>query len=160
MRTFMDPAAWEGKWVAGFTGSKVSRERNYLVYLMRVSHTFESHRDFWSSDVVPAETKQAKAANSDKFGDIYQPRSEAVDPFDPNSYIPPCSDHVHAPYNWHDDIAYSGCSDRRAALLIGDPQYSFLWDHPMIYSSFKLYRGQKKLRISNLLSQLNMGQAL
>jgi hypothetical protein len=160
MRTFISLDAWKGKWIAGFTGSRVDRERNSLVYLMQVSHAFESHRDFWFSDVVPAETKRAKAANLDEFGDVYQPKRGVVDPFDSDSYVPPCNHHVHAPCAWHADVDYTGCSSRRAALLIGDPQYSFLWDHAMIHCSFKLHRGQKKLRIDNLLRQLRRRETL
>ncbi|MEA3376770.1 MAG: hypothetical protein U9R72_11315 [Chloroflexota bacterium] len=160
MRTFMGPGAWKGKWLAGFTTSGVGRGRNFLVYLMRVSHGFESHLDLWFSGVLPAETREAKAADLDRLGDIYRPRDERADRFDPDSYVRPCTGHVHAPAVWHEDVNYTGCSGRRAALLIGDPQYSFLWDHPMIYSAFKVYRGQKKVRLDDLLPQLKRGEAL
>ena len=36
---------------------------------MLVSETFESHRELWFSDSVSEETKAAKAANLNKFGD-------------------------------------------------------------------------------------------
>jgi hypothetical protein len=156
MRTFMGIEDWKGKWVAGFTGVKAGGGKNSLVYLMQVSHAFKSHHDLWFAEAIPDETKQAKAAHLNKFGDIYKPRSEAVDPFlEPRSYVSPCNNHVHAPNNyWHADINYEGCSGRVAALLVGDQDYGFLWNEPMLFYSPRLHRGQKKCKLDDMFGQL------
>lgn len=157
MRTFLDASDWNGKWVAGFTDRPAGQGRNILVYLMQVSQTFESHYDLWFADTIPPKTKQAKAAHFDKFGDIYKPRRRGANLFDPQDYIPPHSNHVHAK-GWDNDIAYRGCSDRYAALLVGNPMYSFLWNRPMIEYVSKLHRGQIKCKIHSLLGQLKAGR--
>ncbi len=81
MRTFRDAGGWKGKWVAGFTGVGAGHGKNRLVYLMRVSQAYESHRDFWSSESIPLKTKKAKAAHLHKYGDIFEPLAEIGDPF-------------------------------------------------------------------------------
>jgi hypothetical protein len=158
MRTFMGIEDWKGKWVAGFTGVKAGGGKNSLVYLMQVSHAFKSHRDLWLTKTIPDETKQAKSAHLNRFGDIYKPQSEAVAPLEPQSYVPPCNNHVHAPGDcWHADINYKGCSGRVAALLVGDPGDSFLWSEPILFHSSRLHRGQKKCDLNDMLNQLRMG---
>jgi hypothetical protein len=160
MRTFLDVQAWPGKWIAGFTGSPAGQGRNYLVYLMQVQQAYASQYDFWFSETVPERTKRAKATHRHRFGDVYQPRSELIDPFDPQGYVPPRSDHVHAPEEWRQDIDYVSRTGRPAALLVGDPQHTYLWDRPLLFSAFKLYRGQKKLALADLLARLQEGEAL
>ncbi len=148
MRTFsnMQP----GVWIAGFTSYRVM-DQNWLFYLMRVSWTFESHRDFWFSDDVSGETKRVKAADSDRFGDIYQPVGESGNPYSYRSYLEPCKKHVHRDSRlWHKDIRYVTRYGRRPALLVADPEYSFLWDRPRITSPSKLPRSQKKDSLSAL----------
>ncbi len=162
MRTFMSVKAWKGKWVAGFTGVKAGEGKNFLVYLMQVSHAFESHYDLWNdTKIILDETKQVKATHSNNFGDIYEPRRE-TEKFDPQSYISPRKSHVHfSDYHWHKDIDYKGCSQRRAALLVGDKKSSFLWNKPMIfYTHPNLPRGQKKFELADLSEQLKTGPRL
>ena len=145
MRTFMDAEDWEGKWIAGFSGVAAGNGDNALVYLMKVGYSFKSHMSLWFSDEIPEKTKQAKLAQISKFGDIYQPKDQVSDEFAVQSYIHPVESHVHCNNNnWHNDINYEGCKGRKAALLIGDPEYSFLWNQPMIYYKGHLHRGQKK----------------
>ena len=130
-------------WIAGFTGSTGS-VTNKLFYLMLVSETFESHRELWFSDSVSEETKAAKAANLNKFGDICQPRSVSGDPYCHRSYLEPCEDHVHCdPCDWHKDIKYPDRYGRTPALLVGCLEYSFLWDTPKIESPFTIPRKKK-----------------
>ena len=152
MRTY--PDVQPGVWVAGFTNSKVMG-RNRLFYLMRVSEAFESHRAFWLSDSILEETKNAKVADQDRFGDIYQPKVETSDPYSPSSYLEPCKNHVHCePGDWRKDINYRNRYGRRPTLLVGDSEYSFLWDRPVItYPSnlSKLTQGQRKDTLTALL---------
>jgi hypothetical protein len=50
-------------------------------------------------------------------------------------YWPPCPEHPHSsPTQWYKDI--NAKKKRSAALLVGDPHFSFLWSKPMVaYSS-------------------------
>lgn len=161
MRTSMSPDEWVGKWIAGFTGVGPGRGRNYLFFLMRVGQAFESHRELWCADTIPRETKQAKAADANVLGDLYRPRSATGNPFDPRDYVPPCPEHVHCKdSHWHDDIDYVGFSDRVAALLVGDPERSFLWNRRMTCFASRVPRGPKKVELTDLVSQLREDETL
>ena len=154
MRTFKDTEDWVDKWIAGFSGVAAGNGNNALVYLMKVGYAFKSQMSLWFSDEIPEETKQAKLAQISKFGDIYQPKDQMSDEFAVQSYIHPVESHVHCNNNnWHNDINYEGCKGRNAALLIGDPEYSFLWNQPMIYYQGHLHRGQKKSNLQTLLGE-------
>ncbi|MXY20600.1 MAG: hypothetical protein F4Y49_04605 [Dehalococcoidia bacterium] len=150
MRTYLEPEAWDGVWVAGYTSS-TELGSNRLFYLMRVSQAFESHREFWLSDCIPDEAKSAKAAHLDKFGDIYQPKRTSGRPYYYWHYYDPCKNHVHCELgDWRKDIDYKDRYGRRSALLVGDVEYSFLWDRPGTESTSKIGRGQKKSTIGDL----------
>lgn len=153
MRTFLDVECWRGVWVAGYTSSR-DLGSNRLFYLMRVSQAFRSHDDLWNSDSISTSTKKAKAAHKDRFGDLYRPDREIVRSYTSKHYVAPCENHVHCePGDWHKDISYPPRHGRRPALLVGDPEFSFLWDRPLIRSPFRLTRGQRKKNLSDLLSQ-------
>ena len=153
MRTARDVDSWDGVWIAGYTSRSHYGEHD-LFYLMRISQTFESHRELWFSDSIPEETKIAKAAHLEKFGDVYQPKTESGDPYSFRHYLPPCKIHVHcSPHLWHKDIKYdSGYGGRLSVLLVGDQELSFLWDEPVFASPFDIPRGHKKKTLSDLLS--------
>jgi hypothetical protein len=154
MRTFMDIEDWLGKWIAGFSGVTAGNGNNVLVYLMKVGHAFESQQDLWLSEKISEEAKRAKLTQVSKFGDIYQPMNQISDPFAIQSYIHPVENHVHTKNNeWHKDIKYEGCKGRKAALLVGDPKYSFLWDKPMIIYECRLHRGQKRGNLQTLVGE-------
>ena len=141
--------SWKGVWIAGFTNFNGRQE---LFYLMRISQAFKSQRGFWFSKFVPKGTKQAKAAHLSRFGDIYEPNSRSGNHYSYQGYLEPCEDHVHSePRHWHKDINYrKGYSQRKPALLVGDPELSFLWDRPVIRLPFESFREQKKTRLSCL----------
>ena len=150
MRTYLEPETWEGVWVAGFTGS-TDLGSNRLFYLMRVSKAFASHRELWLSEAISDETKVAKAAHLDRFGDIYQPKNTVGDAYRHRRYLGPCKTHVHCePGDWRKDIGYVTRHGRRAALLVGEPDYSFLFDRPTIASPFKIRRGERKSTLGEL----------
>ena len=143
MRTYPEVKSGKRVWIAGFTGSS-GLVSNKLFYLMMVSQTFESHYELWLSESIPEETKVAKAAHLDKFGDIYQPKVPLDDPYCHLSYIAPCEDHVHCdPCDWRKDINYPDRHGRTPALLVGCPEYSFLWDTPEIESPRTIPRNRK-----------------
>lgn len=160
LRTFRDLADWPGIWIAGFTGVRAGQGRNALVYLMRVGQAFASHADLWDARTIPAHVKRAKAADANPFGDVFRPVSEGGSPFKPRNYAAPHPRHCHRSGNaWHGDIDYVGRGGRRAALLVGDPQASYLWDRPMLYLPSRLHRGQSLHELNALLAQLGAGCA-
>lgn len=156
MRSSMSVDDWTGKWIAGFTGKtcvKEPQERNYLVYLMKVSEAFGSFRDFWENNILD-ETKNAKAAHEHEFGDIYKPKREGIRPYELEDYEKPCKNHGHGGC-WREDIKYEkGYSGRPAALLVGDQRKSFLWNHPKIWYPGQLFRNYQKLKFNEFLDQL------
>jgi hypothetical protein len=156
MRTFRGKDSWLNTWVAGFTGINEGNKKNVLIYLMKIRSAFESYDELWSSDKLSDTAKKAKLAHRNKFGDIFQPKSKLIgkDVFNPQKYHPPVSEHVHMDDNgWHKDIKYIAYG-RSAALLIGDEQYSFLWDKPLLFHSPQLHRGQKKDDLKSLLASI------
>ena len=151
MRMFRDREDWIGVWVAGFTSSTIP-PGNVLFYLMKVSQAYDTHRELWESDCIPEETKIAKAAHLDRFGDIYRPKNTTGSPYSHLGYHEPCQCHVHCePGDWGKDIDYPDRYGRKPALLVGDPEFSFLWDRPAIASAGKIGRGQKKTILADLL---------
>ncbi len=157
MRTFRDPDQWNGIWIAGFTSLPTGEGVNFLIYLMRVAQAFASQRDLWFSTLIPPGVKQVKAVHRNRFGDLYQPRHKRIAPWKPGEYVPPCRNHCHAE-GWARDIAYEGVGARHAALLVGDPHKSFLWNRPMIHCAGRLHRGQRKSTLDDLLAQLKAGE--
>lgn len=155
MRTSLSPDDWEGKWVAGFTGVGAGGGRNALVFLTRVDHAFESHHGLWYSEEIPAETKRAKSATSNRLGDLFEPVDEWSDPFDHRGYRPPHTTHSHAPDdNWHRDVDHTGYGGRRPALLVGDPEHTYLWDRPALFFPDSIGRGYRKITLNDLASRL------
>ena len=149
MRTY--PEVVPRVWVAGYTNNKVM-EKNWLFYLMRVRETISSHSEFWHSPSVPEEAKTAKAADAERFGDIYRPRGDTEPPYSPHSYFEPCKNHVHCePDDWKKDVDYTDQWGRRPKLLVGEPQYSFLWDRIRITSPKGLGRPTRKGSLSDLI---------
>ncbi|HRQ39873.1 MAG TPA: hypothetical protein PLD25_18350 [Chloroflexota bacterium] len=154
MRTFLEPEEWLGKWVAGFSGVAAGYGRNALVYLMNIGHAFDSHQTLWLSPEISDETKEAKATDIHRFGDVYRPKELSYSDlrFDHQSYKPPVEKHPHFD-NWLPDISYK--RKRKATLLVGEPAQSYLWNRPMVfYTNGRIHRGQKKMVLLNLLEKL------
>ena len=150
MRAYRDVESWKGVWIAGYTRKDLG---NRLFYLMRVAEAFESQHDLWFSDCISEETKNKKAAHLSRFGDIYKPKSGTSDDYTPRGYVRPRKSHVHRKSDvWRKDIDYySKRLRRRAALLVGDPKYSFLWDEPVCSYPFTIYQGDKNTCLSELI---------
>jgi hypothetical protein len=154
LRTFLAPDDWRGVWLAGFCGTGAGGGRNALVYLARVAHAFASQADAWASPALPQRTKAAKAAHRHPFGDLFAP-ARPGDPLDPATYRRPCAGHAHESWDgWHGDIDYVGHNGRPAAILVGDPALTFLWDRPVLYRAEPLGRGQRKDTLDGLLTIL------
>lgn len=155
MRSWRSYDAWKGVWIAGFTGiNTVESGGNYLFYLMRVRHAFQSHNDLWAWLDTP--TRAAKNATHYRCGDVYEPTPALKNPFKVSGYHKPCSNHIHWKNDdWHKDINYLNTNGkRRPALLVGDPDHSFLWSQPKIYFRDKLPRTKKLDHIEDLIQLL------
>lgn len=153
MRTFRNPEDWRGVWIIGMSGTAAG-VGHAVFYMMKVQAAFESHYDLWHADLLSASAKRAKSASRHRLGDLYEPSSRNVGPFDPDSYKEPDDDHSHykKPHGknrpeWQEDIDYVGMARRRPALLVGDPEMSFIWETPLIYPRFKTHRGQKRFKL-------------
>jgi hypothetical protein len=152
MRSSLTIREWPNCWVAGFSSRslKPGEGRNFLAYLMKVGQAFRSQRDIWNA--LPNDTREAKAADRDRLGDLYRPTSASSDPYDPGNYMPPRSDHSHCNSRaiWKKDID-DGHFGRRPALLVGEPAFSFLWNRPMIsLTPPPLSRNYERNRFSGL----------
>lgn len=156
MRTFRDHMNWENVWIAGFTNKKSG---NHLFYLMRVKKAFDSQLSLWNDELLN-EVRAVKNARRSRFGDVYEPLLSTSDKFDPARYELPCSKHVHCDNNeWHCDIDSDkmarrhGCKNGKykikAAMLLGDPDWSFIWEKQLI----KKPRGNKKCCKCNALTR-------
>lgn len=154
MRTSLDVDSWCGVWIAGFSGVNETDRGNGLVYLIRVGRAFDSHCDLWQW--LPSKTRQAKAAHLHKLGDVSEPKAERIHSdglsrFEPGNYKPPRDGHSHATIEsnsdtprWHKDVNYQGYRERRAALLVGDPETSFLWSRPIVFFAGRQHPRTKK----------------
>ncbi len=134
MRTRRDRKKWIGVWIAGFT-SRAHIGRHHLFYMMRVFAAFESHLELWHHSGLPQNTKLAKYASKDQFGDLFRPLNRNASPFNFESYAKPISGHKHQQTRederWHSDINYQK-SAKHPFLLVGQPSLSFLWTRPLI----------------------------
>jgi hypothetical protein len=148
MRTYRSTNDWKNVWIVGMASSE-ARVNHAVFYMMKVLVAFESYQELFYSDVLPQGTIHAKAANVHRLGDIYQPLADHGDPFDPDAYVPPIANHSHAPDEWRKDINYfNPRTGHNAALLVGDPEFSFLWEVSRILPRFRLGRGQKKVTLN------------
>lgn len=160
MRTSVSCKDWSGRWVAGFTSRRKMPPPHKLVYLMRVGWAFDSHLNMWRSPDLPQDMKRAKAAHLDKYGDLFWPKYRSLDPdnpsrYEPGNYRPPIAGHGHKPLSgWHNDICHIGFGGRPAALLVGDPDYTFIWRGPSVCTLRQLWIGHKKWPLRDFLSQL------
>ena len=154
MRTY--PVIKSGKdvWIAGYSSSTHSGG-SMLFYLMKIALRFESYQDFWFSDFVPEGAKVEKVADSNIFGDIYRPKSATGNPHWHRTYHAPPKGHAHCrpgarATEWWTDIEYRSRSGCTPALLVGDPEFSFLWDEPVIPSPFGPKRALPKGTLTEL----------
>lgn len=145
MRISLAADEWRDKWLAGFTSVKCGG-RHWLFYLAKVQDACESQSELWYSDALPPEARRAKSARYSRLGDLYEPKREldSVTRFDFSHYHPPISHHSHHTHpsdnSWRIDIDYN-CKNlklkakRPPSLLVGDPQFSFLWRKRLLYAS-------------------------
>jgi Nucleotide modification associated domain 2 len=159
MRTFRSTTDWKDAWIAGFCDVAANRGQHALVYLMRVADAYESHRELWKH--LSPHSKTLKNARVNTLGDVYEPNGNIGDAFALSSYHAPLRGHSHhqtaCDLGWHGDIDYFG-KKRRAALLVGSPSHTFVWNRPGVrYADQKhpLGRGQKRLPLGEFLGRLN-----
>lgn len=157
MRSGRTAEQWQGLWIAGFTSSTEKfLGHNWLVYLMQVGEAYPSHRDLVTAFRKNGRNSslRAKAADASPIGDIYIPKSECRNPYDPYQYRLPIADHIHKKDGrWERDICYSRWS-RYAALLVGDVRHSYRWNKMMIKRDDRLSRGTPKSTLDAFLQSL------
>lgn len=151
MRTY--PDCKQGTWIAGFSSASANDGKNFLIYLMRVGQTFESHYDLWYS--LPEEIREVKAADVNPLGDIYRPLGIETQesPFDTAMYHKPCRNHSHES-DWSKDIEYKTKKSIYPLFLVGDVKYSFVWNQGIITIDHNIGRGQRRLNLREFLDQL------
>jgi hypothetical protein len=143
MRTSLASEDWPNKWIAGFTSLDCGRH-HWLFYLAKVREAFESQSELWYSGSLSDHALEEKSARHSELGDLYEPKRElgSLSRYDPNSYHTPISGHSHhaddSDHLWRIDIDYSRKklkikAKRQSSLLIGDPEFSFLWRTPTLY---------------------------
>jgi len=140
-------------WIAGLT----TRDKKYnpfnkhfLFYLMKVEKFCNSFMDVWNYvDRYYKFALKSKNARFNPLGDLYEPKPNATDPFDPNSYYDPHDTHPHhrcKDYRnrtdcwkscnrhgcWILDIRYACVNEERPYILVGDKTLSFLWSQVKI----------------------------
>lgn len=134
---------WRGVWVAGLSRKGLHEGRQWVFFMMKVAQAYASHADLWQA--LPSTVREAKSARQHPHGDLYEPLGFGSDaPHSPESYHAPCTGHRHEkPELWHKDIGYMNWK-RPAALLVGDPDKSFLWSEPMLCYRGSMTQGYKK----------------
>jgi hypothetical protein len=142
MRSRYSAGSWSsGVWVLGLTGlSRWRHGQQPFYYLMRVAQAHESQADLVRA--LEAQGRQdvlaAKDSRAHQLGDIFMPKRPlaGAERFKPENYIPPRANHVHSqpddPLGWHNDIFYDGTSHTRPPLLVGNPEYTFVWTRPVV----------------------------
>lgn len=142
MRSRYTVEAWaSGAWVLGLTSlSKWRQGQQPYYYLMRVKQAFESQ-----ADLVEALRQQgrqdvlaAKDSTVHQRGDIFIPERplSGSERFNPQNYLSPVANHVHSgdhdPLHWHNDIHYAKMKRQEPPVLVGDPEFTFVWSRPMV----------------------------
>ncbi len=159
MRTFKPVEDWKGVWIAGFSGLTHTDQQS-LVYLMRIGESFSDFRTLWQeSELLSHKAKAAKTADKNSCGDLYEPvAANKTNPLSPEAYNPPCESHVHY-HSWEYDVDTSYYDKKNpSALLIGDPEKSYIWQEPALESKRKFTQGQATENLSDFLDLLTPGK--
>ena len=162
MRTFSNIRNNENVWILGLTGKNLIKKNggNYLYYLMKVEKKYESHLNAWQN--LPEKVKKSKNSAETKFGDIFEPKNNLIEKFDPLSYKSPSKEHPHnrkdkkQNYVWYKDVKQY--YNKPFVLLFGDPRYSFIWTKSRIIwsSNSSLTQGQGKITLREFLNKLKL----
>ena len=156
MRAAREVDEWPGAWIVGLSSKGLHEGRQWLFFLTQIERAYGSHAELW--DALSPDVREAKSAQKHVHGDVYRPlRAAKAAPHMPESYHPPREGHRHEqPKQWHKDIGHRSWN-RPAALLVGDPQKSFLWTEPMLCYKGEMTRGYTKW--SNLVEFLSRIEA-
>ena len=145
IRTWRTREQWKKRWVAGFTGIDVTKEKKcFLFYLTKVKDAYISQREIWNH--LSEKIVNEKNSRHNTFGDIYQPKPDINDEYDNQEYYKPIIGHPHrkSEYRceWHSDINYK---NKRPSMLVGNPKYSFLWSKPLMLVDSSLNYSRHKI---------------
>jgi len=156
------PHYWEDhRWIAGFTSTSQESgcDAQYLLFLMKVDSAYPSQKALWNA-LAPT-VREAKSVEQSPVGDVYRPRPEGGAQDSHNAYFPPMKGHSHRreadDTSWYRDVndstgkhrGYSG-----APFLMGDPHFSYLWQHPIISRPFEYPRSIPRMSLSEMLGSL------
>jgi hypothetical protein len=145
MRQNHIPEEWKGCWILGLTSrakNKGFNGKHYLLYMMKIEQAFESHKELY--EYLMARNRGAlanKNAAKNRLGDIFEPRSNCIDPKNQGCYKRPHPSHSHGTdgdTQWHTDIEVT-------PLLLGEIGNTFVWPHPMI--EFRRQRGVGNMKL-------------
>jgi len=154
MRSFRIAERWRNTWVAGFSGSQHGG-KNSIVYLMRIDSAYADFNALWQD--LPEQSKCAKDASINPLGDVYRPVKTCADPHSHQYYKKPVEGHSHMkeanPDAWIFDIEVR-YRKGFPPLLHGAASNTFSWSVPQLELPFQLHRGQKKMKMSELVQIL------
>lgn len=143
MRSRYSVAEWtSGVWVLGFTSRGLCAPgQQTFYYLMRVRSAFESQSELVAALTAASrlDVISAKSSRTNGLGDVFVPKAPKLrgeTRFNPQNYYAPLSGHVHShesdPLYWHKDIRYGNGKRSTPALLVGDPEFTFVWTNPRV----------------------------
>ena len=142
MRATRAARRWSDRytWIAGLTGwSAPFNKQQSLVYL-RVGEAYDSQASLVAALRASGRghVVEAKASTRNPLGDIMVPFPNRRNPnaYGPSGYQTPLLGHAHRrtadATGWHDDIDYVARGGTRPAMLVGDPELTFVWSRPMV----------------------------
>lgn len=155
----------ENDWIAGITSRdktiiKEEEARNCLFFLIRIKELFDNQFELQThlQREHPISLK-LKDATINKFGDIFLMKYCNEDYHDVKNYFPPKLDHCHrkeeSPLEWYGDIELYGKKAHK--LVMGDIDYSYVWDIPKIGLMGKyqnLNKGERHSDLKDFIKQL------
>jgi hypothetical protein len=147
---------WLHTWFAGFT-PKVGCGENYLLFLARISHVFDSNYDMgWYLNRHHRKAWLQKIAPQSNLGDIYMPKRTPLTDrtkYNHKNYYTPVG-HVRMEMDkkwevpkWQKDINYEAKGRRPACFLFDNVH---LFKRPVFVSTRPLHRSGYKGTISDL----------
>lgn len=119
-------------WIAGFSSS-AGGGKNWLYYLMKVGMTFSSQQEIYDHlKATPVILAAKLATNPKAHGDIFEPKTNCSNSFDPSLYELPHPGHSHRKEDeWKKDISveYYG---RNPKMLLGKKGHSYCYPSAQI----------------------------
>lgn len=165
MREAQSKEYWQERWILGLTSRAKSNgfgSVHYFLYLMKVGVAFDSHFQLYSYlEEHNINALNIKNAVLSPLGDIYEREFKEplelgeLDYRNPRKYKFPHFHHSHGHTvneEWESDIVST-------PLLLGDINQTYVWQKPMIIFKENRGSGNKKMTMSELLSDSFVARA-